>query len=77
MTNFEQPLDDNQPLDAELEAILSEIELETDTYNWEEIESDDGHLELYEDDGQPDEYTEWQDYMGGDEYYDHSENSMW
>ena len=30
-----------------------------------------------EDDGQPDEYTEWQDYMGGDEYYDHSENSMW
>ena len=30
-----------------------------------------------EHDGQPDEYTEWQDYMGGDEYYDHSENSMW
>ena len=26
-----------------------------------------------EDDGQPDEYTEWQDYFGGDEYYDHSE----
>tara|TARA_Y100000296_G_scaffold51742_1_gene59293 strand:+ start:266 stop:463 length:198 start_codon:yes stop_codon:yes gene_type:complete len=33
--------------------------------------------DYYEDDGQPDEYTEWQDYMGGDEYYDHSENSMW
>ena len=30
----------------------------------------------YEFDGQPDEYTEWQDYMGGDEYYDHSENCM-
>ena len=30
-----------------------------------------------EDDGQPSEYTEWQDYMGGDEYYDHSENEMW
>ena len=30
----------------------------------------------YEVDGQPDEYTEWQDYMGGDEYYDHSENCM-
>ena len=30
-----------------------------------------------EDDGQPSEYDEWQDYMGGDEYYDHSENSMW
>jgi hypothetical protein len=27
-----------------------------------------------DDDGQPDEYTEWQDYMDGDEYYDHSEN---
>jgi len=26
-----------------------------------------------EDDGQPSEYDEWQDYMGGDEYYDHSE----
>ena len=30
-----------------------------------------------EDNGQPSEYEEWQDYMGGDEYYDHSENSMW
>ena len=30
-----------------------------------------------EDDGQPSEYEEWQDFMGGDEYYDHSENSMW
>ena len=28
-----------------------------------------------EDDGQPSEYDEWQDYMGGDEYYDHSENA--
>jgi hypothetical protein len=26
-------------------------------------------------DGQPDEYTEWQDFMGGDEYYDHSEST--
>tara|TARA_Y100000815_G_C13193373_1_gene443847 strand:+ start:338 stop:523 length:186 start_codon:yes stop_codon:yes gene_type:complete len=24
-------------------------------------------------DGQPDEAQEWQDFMGGDEYYDHSE----
>ena len=30
-----------------------------------------------EDDGQPSEYTEWQDYFGGDEYYDHSENECW
>ena len=33
--------------------------------------------EYYEDEGQPDEYTEWQEDMGGDEYYDHSEHSMW
>jgi len=26
-------------------------------------------------DGQPDEAQEWQDHMGGDEYYDHSEAS--
>jgi len=29
------------------------------------------------DDGQPSEYEEWQDYMGGDDYYDHSENECW
>lgn len=28
-----------------------------------------------EDDGQPTEYEEWQDFMGGDEYYDHGESS--
>jgi hypothetical protein len=26
----------------------------------------------FEDDGQPDEYTEWQDYMGGDDW-DHGQ----
>ena len=26
-----------------------------------------------EHDGQPDEAQEWADFMGGDEYYDHSE----
>ena len=30
-----------------------------------------------EDDGQPSEYEEWQDYFGGDDYYDHSENEVW
>ena len=30
-----------------------------------------------EDDGQPSEYDEGHDYMGGDEYYDHSENACW
>ena len=33
--------------------------------------------DVEEDDGQPTEYEEWQDYMGGDEYYDHSENCCW
>jgi len=28
---------------------------------------DDGD-DIEEDDGQPDEYTEWQDYMGGDDW---------
>ena len=30
-----------------------------------------------EDDGQPSEYEEWQDFMGGDDHYDHSENGEW
>ena len=38
--------------------------------------NDDGEA-IEEDAHQPSEYDEWQDYMGGDEYYDHSENSMW
>ena len=38
---------------------------------------EDTRDDIPEDDGQPSEYDEWQDYMGGDEYYDHSENSMW
>tara|TARA_R110000824_G_scaffold6161_6_gene28333 strand:- start:186 stop:500 length:315 start_codon:yes stop_codon:yes gene_type:complete len=40
---------------------------------WEELESDDGHRELYEDDdGQPTEYEEWQDVYGGDDW-DHGQ----
>ena len=39
----------------------------------EDVDDDD---DIEEDDGQPSEYDEWQDYMGGDEYYDHSE-SVW
>ena len=38
---------------------------------------DDDGDDIEEDDGQPSEYTEWQDYFGGDEYYDHSENEIW
>ena len=36
-----------------------------------------GAEDIEEDDGQPSEYDEWQDYMGGDEHYDHSENACW
>ena len=28
-------------------------------------------------DGQPDERQEWADFMGGDEFYDHSESYEW
>jgi hypothetical protein len=40
-----------------------------------EIELTDADSEddlVYEHDGQPDEYTEWQDYMGGDDW-DHGQ----
>jgi len=37
----------------------------------------DTEYDIEYDDGQPSEYEEWQDYMGGDEYYDHSENGVW
>ena len=42
-----------------------------------ETEYDIEHDDEPEDDGQPSEYEEWQDYFGGDDYYDHSENEMW
>jgi hypothetical protein len=42
-----------------------------------ETEYDIEHDDEPEDDGQPSEYEEWQDYFGGDEYYDHSENEVW
>jgi hypothetical protein len=32
----------------------------------------DDYADEYEGDGQPDEYTEWQDYMGGDDW-DHGQ----
>ena len=43
----------------------------------QESEERNGRDDEPEDDGQPSEYEEWQDYMGGDEYYDHSENECW
>jgi hypothetical protein len=41
-----------------------------DRYGDEEEYDDD--YDDYEDDGQPSEYTEWQDYMGGDDW-DHGQ----
>ena len=47
-----------------------------DYHAWLAAQEDDGewvdeYADDYEDDGQPDEYTEWQDYMGGDDqFYD-------
>jgi len=43
-----------------------------DGANGYDDDADDGD-DIEEDDGQPSEYEEWQDYFGGDEYYDHSE----
>tara|TARA_R110000824_G_scaffold32368_1_gene104527 strand:+ start:89 stop:436 length:348 start_codon:yes stop_codon:yes gene_type:complete len=55
-------------------------ELETNEFDSIEIDIEDSRdmydeisdNELYEDDGQPDEYTEWQDFMGGDDW-DHGQ----
>lgn len=45
-------------------------------YDWDECECDDDEYEYeddeYESDGQPTEYEEWQDYMGGDDW-DHGQ----
>ena len=43
---------------AELDAIIADMD---------ECDDDDYEFEI-EDDGQPDEYTEWQDFMGGDDW---------
>ena len=43
----------------------------------QESEERNGCDDEPEDDGQPSEYEEWQDYFGGDDYYDHSENEIW
>ena len=36
------------------------------------MEPDDEEEDVEDNDGQPDEYTEWQDYMGGDDW-DHGQ----
>tara|TARA_B100000745_G_C19993780_1_gene337078 strand:+ start:475 stop:687 length:213 start_codon:yes stop_codon:yes gene_type:complete len=52
-------------------------ELQSDISGIHLISLDEVNEQHDEDDGQPSEYDEWQDYMGGDEYYDHSENEAW
>lgn len=55
------------------EKTMPEFEnFEDDFLTQEQIEDiyDPDWDEDYEDDGQPDEYTEWQDYMGGDDNWD-------
>ena len=56
-----------------------------DYHAWLAAQEDDGewideyadeYADDYEGDGQPDEYTEWQDYMGGDDW-DHGQFYDW
>jgi len=71
--------DDTRDNCTNLEAALIAADAHEDTREdvggatWHECECE----ACTEDDGQPSEYEEWQDYFGGDEYYDHSENGGW
>lgn len=47
---------------------MSDFDLDREDY----VDDSNDLDEIYEDDGQPDEYTEWQDYMGGDDW-DHGQ----
>jgi hypothetical protein len=61
----------------EHDKIVAEARRESEE-RFEEInDGANGYDDEPEDDGQPSEYEEWQDYFGGDDYYDHSENEMW
>ena len=51
---------------VETERMLAEADQRAEVA--EDVDDDDD----YEDAGQPDEYTEWQDYMGGDDW-DHGQ----
>jgi len=63
-----------EELDAQLEAIAIDIEHDADYHNLDADEYGEKYLELEDDeyDGQPDEYTEWQDVYGGDDW-DHGQ----
>jgi len=63
-----------EELDKQLEAIVMDIEHDADYHNLDVDEYEEKYLELEDDeyDGQPDEYTEWQDVYGGDDW-DHGQ----
>ena len=47
-----------------------EMEQESRLYPWLDLAmTEEYYDEEYEDDGQPSEYDEWQDYMGGDDNF--------
>ena len=57
-------------LDAQLDDLVRRMNL--DTMLSDEADDDEADDIYFEDDGQPDEYTEWQDVYGGDDW-DHGQ----
>ena len=73
----EETRDNTTTIEATIIEADNREELRTAATTWSACECEDCRDDEPEDDGQPSEYDEWQDYMGGDEYYDHSENACW
>ena len=71
------PIRSNEPDPAGVQLGNDPEDPEHDEIGDAETEYDIEYDDEPEDDGQPSEYEEWQDFMGGDEHYDHSENEMW
>ena len=66
--------DDTRDNATDIEDTIIEAD---DRADYDADDGANGYDDDPEDDGQPSEYEEWQDYFGGDEYYDHSENGGW
>ena len=62
--------DDTRDNATDIEDTIIEAD---DRADYDADDGANGYDDDPEDDGQPSEYEEWQDYFGGDEYYDHSE----
>jgi hypothetical protein len=60
-----------EALDAQLDALVIDIEHDADYHDLDANEYEEKYLEL-EDDGQPTEYEEYQDLYGGDDW-DHGQ----